>query len=121
MYFIRCSLKRYAFQDMFLLSREMAASDVTALKAVIDVDKERIMLEKRAEELATCEDDGLNRLKIVIFFAFRQPGEADGHLRTTGGDGLRQGGGESCGNSPRPRFHQNDDVEEVPRLFWLVA
>uniref|UniRef100_A0A915ECZ5 ABC transporter domain-containing protein n=1 Tax=Ditylenchus dipsaci TaxID=166011 RepID=A0A915ECZ5_9BILA len=43
--------------DMFLVSREMAASEVAALKAVIDVDKERIMLEKQAEDLASCEDD----------------------------------------------------------------
>lgn len=43
--------------DMFLLSREMVASDISALKAVIDVDKERIALEKWAEELATRDDD----------------------------------------------------------------
>jgi hypothetical protein len=47
-----------------LLSREMAASEVSALKAVYDVDKERIALEKWAEELATCEDDGINRSTI---------------------------------------------------------
>ena len=44
---------------MFLLSREMVASDISALKAVIDVDKERIALEKWAEELATRDDDGI--------------------------------------------------------------
>ena len=44
---------------MFLLIREMAATDDTALKVVIDVDAERIMLEKQAEELAVFADDGL--------------------------------------------------------------
>lgn len=44
---------------MFLVSREMSASEKSALKAVIDVDKERIMLEKMADELVSCEDDGL--------------------------------------------------------------
>uniref|UniRef100_A0A9J2Q4J9 ABC transporter domain-containing protein n=1 Tax=Ascaris lumbricoides TaxID=6252 RepID=A0A9J2Q4J9_ASCLU len=43
--------------DMFLVSREMAASNDSALKAVIDVDAERKALEKQAEELASCADD----------------------------------------------------------------
>lgn len=30
--------------DMYLVSREMAASEKSALKAVIDVDKERILV-----------------------------------------------------------------------------
>ena len=45
--------------DMFLVSREMAAVDLPALQAVINVDKERIALEKQAEELATYADEGL--------------------------------------------------------------
>jgi ATP-binding cassette, subfamily F, member 2 len=46
--------------DMFLVSREMAAVDSSALQAVINVDKERIILEKQAEELATYDDEGFN-------------------------------------------------------------
>lgn len=53
--------------DMFLLSREMAATEVPALKAVYDVDKERIMLEKWAEELATCEDDESQQQLMDIY------------------------------------------------------
>ena len=44
--------------DMYLVSREMAATEMSALKAVYDVDKERKQLEAQAEELAACEDDG---------------------------------------------------------------
>lgn len=44
--------------DIFHLTREMPASDKTALKCVMEVDEERIKLEKLAEELAHCEDDG---------------------------------------------------------------
>ncbi|KAK0416841.1 hypothetical protein QR680_012713 [Steinernema hermaphroditum] len=43
--------------DMYLVSREMPASDMTALKAVCDVDAERKALEAQAEELATMDDD----------------------------------------------------------------
>ncbi|VDD95604.1 unnamed protein product [Enterobius vermicularis] len=43
--------------DMFLVSREMAASNDSALKAVCDVDEVRKALEKQAEELAACTDD----------------------------------------------------------------
>ncbi|PAV91796.1 hypothetical protein WR25_18957 isoform A [Diploscapter pachys] len=43
--------------DMYLVSREMPASEVTALQAVVDVDTERKNLEKQAEELAACADD----------------------------------------------------------------
>lgn len=44
----------------------MAAIDDSALKAVINVDKERIILEKQAEELATFDDEGLC-LKILYY------------------------------------------------------
>uniref|UniRef100_A0A1I8BK88 ATP-binding cassette sub-family F member 2 n=1 Tax=Meloidogyne hapla TaxID=6305 RepID=A0A1I8BK88_MELHA len=43
--------------DMFLVSREMAAVDLPALQAVINVDKERIALEQQAEELAAYADE----------------------------------------------------------------
>jgi len=43
--------------DIFHLSREMPASSKTALECVMEVDEERIKLEKMAEELATNEDD----------------------------------------------------------------
>jgi ATP-binding cassette subfamily F protein 2 len=38
--------------DMFLLDREMPASDMTALEAVMSVDKEKLKLEKEAEYLS---------------------------------------------------------------------
>ncbi|CRL04477.1 CLUMA_CG017559, isoform A [Clunio marinus] len=43
--------------DIFHLTREIPASSKTALECVMEVDEERIILEKLAEELATCEDD----------------------------------------------------------------
>ncbi|XGW15710.1 hypothetical protein V3C99_001282 [Haemonchus contortus] len=43
--------------DMYLVSREMPASNITALQAVVDVDTERKELEHLAEELAGNDDD----------------------------------------------------------------
>ncbi|ETN86376.1 ABC transporter, ATP-binding protein [Necator americanus] len=43
--------------DMYLVSREMPASNMTALEAVVDVDTERKELEHLAEELAANADD----------------------------------------------------------------
>ncbi|KHJ93714.1 ABC transporter, ATP-binding protein [Oesophagostomum dentatum] len=43
--------------DMYLVSREMPASNMTALQAVVDVDTERKELEHLAEELAANDDD----------------------------------------------------------------
>jgi len=42
--------------DIFLLSREIAATEKTALKAVLDVDEVRLRLEREAEELAHVDD-----------------------------------------------------------------
>lgn len=44
--------------DIFYLTREMPASEKTALQCVMEVDEERMRLEKLAEELVACEDDG---------------------------------------------------------------
>ena len=43
--------------DIFHLTREIPASSKTALECVMEVDAERILLEKQAEDLALCEDD----------------------------------------------------------------
>ncbi|XP_052126850.1 ATP-binding cassette sub-family F member 2 [Frankliniella occidentalis] len=43
--------------DIFHLSREMPASDKTALQCVMEVDEERVRLEKMAEQLVANEDD----------------------------------------------------------------
>lgn len=43
--------------DMYFQNREAPASNKTALEAVLDVDQERIKLEKLAEELSLCTDD----------------------------------------------------------------
>jgi ATP-binding cassette subfamily F protein 2 len=42
--------------DIFLLDREMAGSDMTALEAVMAVDVEKAQLEAEAEALATADD-----------------------------------------------------------------
>uniref|UniRef100_A0A5S6QHJ5 ABC transporter domain-containing protein n=1 Tax=Trichuris muris TaxID=70415 RepID=A0A5S6QHJ5_TRIMR len=42
--------------DIYLLSREMPGIEKSALSAVVDVDEERLRLEKEAEELAHAED-----------------------------------------------------------------
>ncbi|KAL1456909.1 hypothetical protein WDU94_001596 [Cyamophila willieti] len=43
--------------DIFHLTREMPASDKSALQCVMEVDEERVRLEKLAEQLVACEDD----------------------------------------------------------------
>lgn len=50
--------------DIYHLTREMAPSEKTALQCVMEVDEERIMLEKEAERLAheDCES-------YVIYYA----------------------------------------------------
>lgn len=53
--------------DIFHLTREMPASEKTALQCVMEVDEERMRLEKLAEELVACEDDGNSYLKHVPY------------------------------------------------------
>lgn len=53
--------------DMFLVSREMPASGLSALKAVIDVDSVRKILEKQAEDLASCADDESQEKLLDIY------------------------------------------------------
>lgn len=44
--------------DIFHLTREIPASDKTALQCVMEVDEERIRLENLAEQLAAQDNDG---------------------------------------------------------------
>ncbi|KAJ7545087.1 hypothetical protein O6H91_09G107000 [Diphasiastrum complanatum] len=44
--------------DIYHLTREIDATDMTALEAVVNVDEERLKLEKEAEALAAQEDGG---------------------------------------------------------------
>lgn len=43
--------------DIFHLTREMPASNKTALECVMEVDEERVRLEKLAEELVDCNEE----------------------------------------------------------------
>ncbi|CAN1258173.1 ABC transporter F family member 1 [Linum perenne] len=51
--------------DIYHLSREIEASDMSALEAVICCDEERMKLEKEAEVLATQDDGGGEQLERV--------------------------------------------------------
>jgi len=52
--------------DIFLLSREIPATDKTALQAVLDVDEARLSLEHEAEELAHMDDqEAIDKLMDV--------------------------------------------------------
>ncbi|XP_017893076.1 ATP-binding cassette sub-family F member 2 [Ceratina calcarata] len=52
--------------DIFHLTREMPASNKTALECVMEVDEERVRLEKLAEELVECaEEDAQEQLMDV--------------------------------------------------------
>lgn len=62
----------------------MPASEMTALKAVIDVDTERKELEHLAEELAVCDDDGYLFVSSYITPDCRKPIETSGCIRPLG-------------------------------------
>ncbi|OIT31013.1 PREDICTED: ABC transporter F family member 1 [Nicotiana attenuata] len=51
--------------DIFHLSREIDASDMSALEAVINCDEERLKLEKEAEALAGQDDGGGEQLERI--------------------------------------------------------
>ncbi|XP_075492833.1 ABC transporter F family member 1-like [Primulina tabacum] len=51
--------------DIFHLSREIEASDMSSLEAVINCDEERLRLEKEAEALAGQEDGGGEQLDRI--------------------------------------------------------
>ncbi|MCD9646807.1 ATP-binding cassette sub- F member 1 [Datura stramonium] len=51
--------------DIFHLSREIDASDMTSLEAVINCDEERLKLEKEAEALAGQDDGGGEQLERI--------------------------------------------------------
>ncbi|CAN4120355.1 unnamed protein product [Withania somnifera] len=51
--------------DIFHLSREIEASDMTSLEAVINCDEERLKLEKEAEALAGQDDGGGEQLERI--------------------------------------------------------
>ena len=54
---ILCSKLNHELLMVDLTSREMPASQKTALEAVMEADQERIKLEKLAEELALIEEE----------------------------------------------------------------
>ena len=51
--------------DIFHLRREMPATEKTALECVMDVDAERIKLEKEAEQLSLLNTDGKNNAFLI--------------------------------------------------------
>merc|ERR1719431_1805391 len=53
--------------DIFYLTREMPASEKTALQCVMEVDQERNRLEKLAEELSSCSDQESQDQLMAIY------------------------------------------------------
>ncbi|XP_065349570.1 ATP-binding cassette sub-family F member 2 isoform X2 [Cloeon dipterum] len=53
--------------DIFHLTREMPASEKNALQCVMEVDEERVRLEKLAEELVACEDEEAQEQLMDIY------------------------------------------------------
>merc|ERR1712223_510889 len=53
--------------DIYYLSREMPASEKTALECVMEADEERIKLEKLVEVFATCEDDESQEYLMAVY------------------------------------------------------
>ncbi|XP_041365113.1 ATP-binding cassette sub-family F member 2-like [Gigantopelta aegis] len=62
--------------DIFLLRREMAPSEKTAIQAVIDVDAERVKLEKEAEILGS-RDDPESHERLMDVFEHLEEMDAD--------------------------------------------
>ena len=53
--------------DIYYLSREMPASEKSALQAVMEADAERLKLEKLAEELAHVEDEESQEYLMEVY------------------------------------------------------
>ncbi|KAF3675678.1 ATP-binding cassette sub-family F member 2 [Capsicum annuum] len=53
------------YMDIFHLSREIEASDMTSLEAVINCEEERLQLEKEAEALDGRDDGGGEQLELI--------------------------------------------------------
>ncbi|OAD55974.1 ATP-binding cassette sub-family F member 2 [Eufriesea mexicana] len=53
--------------DIFHLTREMPASNKTALECVMEVDEDRIRLEKLAEELVECEEEDAQEQLMDVY------------------------------------------------------
>ena len=53
--------------DIYYLSREMPASEKSALQAVMEADEERIKLEKLAEELVQYEDEESQEYLMEVY------------------------------------------------------
>jgi len=53
--------------DIYYLSREMPASEKSALQAVMEADEERVKLEKLAEQLAHLEDDESQEYLMEVY------------------------------------------------------
>lgn len=53
--------------DIYHLTREIPASDKTALECVLEVDEEKIRLEKLAEELIQCDDDDAQQQLMDVY------------------------------------------------------
>ncbi|XP_015592300.1 ATP-binding cassette sub-family F member 2 [Cephus cinctus] len=53
--------------DIFHLTREMPASNKTALECVMEVDEERVRLEKLAEELINCDEEDAQEQLMDVY------------------------------------------------------
>ncbi|XP_078040945.1 ATP-binding cassette sub-family F member 2 [Augochlora pura] len=53
--------------DIFHLTREMPASNKTALECVMEVDEERVRLEKLAEELMQCDEEDAQEQLMDVY------------------------------------------------------
>ena len=65
--------------DIYHLTREIEASDMSALEAVISCDEERLRLEKEAEALASqvCLSNIASRFLPLSFYVFGCLGHLD--------------------------------------------
>jgi len=70
--------------DIFYLTREMAASEKTALQCVMEVDEERHRLEKLADELADAQDNESQEQLMSIYERLDELDSATAEVKAAG-------------------------------------
>lgn len=56
--------------DIYHLQREMPPSEKTALQCVMEVDAERVFLEREAEELASKDSEGMIQILYAAHYCY---------------------------------------------------
>lgn len=124
--------------DIFHLTREMPASNKTALECVMEVDEERVRLEKLAEELVDCDEEDAQVRSLFLpccsFLNYESvayiggriikrklfqytAGTTHGCVREIRRYGCRHGRSPRCSYLARSWFHRENAKNSYQRLL----